>query len=214
MRKYTYLAAGAAAAALLAAVSTGSALAAGGDELTAGGNNVNVGDTVSASLSSTSAVLSTSIGKITCTASTFSATDTTNPAEGVAEATETLHVLSFSGCTSTISGTTGVRSVGLTSGTTPLATVVDEPSDNPIDLDLTPSVTVVLNTILGPISCIYAGPVVGVVSNAAGTITFTSQSVSRQTGSSVACPSTGSYSATYGNVDDTSMTGSPAVIVN
>jgi hypothetical protein len=159
-------------------------------------------------------VLSTSIGKITCTVSTFSATDTTNPAEGVAEATETLHVLSFSGCTSTISGTTGVRSVGLTSGTTPLATVVDEPSDNPIDLDLSPSVTVVLNTVLGPISCIYAGAVVGVVSNSAATITFTGQTVSRQSGSSAACPSTGSFTATYGNVDDTSMTGSPAVVVN
>ena len=214
MRKHTYLAAGIAAAALLAAVSTGSALAAGGDELTAGGNNVTVGDTVTASLSSASAVLSTSIGKITCTASTFSATATTNPAEGVAEATETLHVLSFSGCTSTISGTTGVRSVGLTSGTTPLATVVDEPSDNPIDLDLSPSVTVVLGTILGPISCIYAGPVVGVVSNSAGTITFTGQAVTRQAGSSAACPSSGTFTATYGHVVDAGMTGSPAVIVN
>ena len=61
---------------------------------------------------------------------------------------------------------------------------------------------------------VYAGPVVGVVSNSAGMITFTSQSVSRQTGSSAGCPSTGSYSATYGHVDDTGMTGSPAVIVN
>jgi hypothetical protein len=214
MRKHIYLGAGATALALLTAVAAGPASAAGGAELSAGGNDVAVGDVISANLSSPSATFSTSSGNISCTASSFSSTDTTNPAEGVDEATETVHTLAFSSCKSTIFGTVSVKSVGLTAGTAPLATVVDEPSDDPIDLDVSPSVTVVLNTVLGSVTCIYAGAVSGVVDNTADTITFTGQTVAKATGSSALCPATGTFTATYGNVVDSSMTGTPAVTVN
>ncbi|HEV3172070.1 MAG TPA: hypothetical protein VGZ32_17095 [Actinocrinis sp.] len=214
MRKHIYLGAGATALALLTAVAAGPASAAGGDELTAGGANVAVGDVISATLSSPNATFSTSSGNISCTASSFSSTDATNPAEGTAEATETVHTLAFSSCTSTIFGTVSVKSVGLTAGTAPLATVADEPSDNPVDLNVSPSVKVVLNTILGSVTCIYSGPVAGVVSNAADTITFTGQTVAKAPGSSALCPSTGTFTATYGNVVDQSITGTPAITVN
>jgi hypothetical protein len=210
MRKYTYVGAAAASLILAAAFSAGPAAAAGGDELTAGGNNVAVGNSITATLTSTDATLSTSIGNIVCTGSGFAATDATNPAEGVAEATETVNTLSFSGCSTTIFGAEDVSSIGLTGTAT--ATVVDEPSDNPIDLDVTPTVTVVLDTILGPVDCIYSGPVVGVVSNSADTITFTGQSVSSQSGSSQLCPSSGTFTATYGHVVDTSMSNDPIVV--
>jgi hypothetical protein len=213
MRKYTYIGAAAASLFLAAAFAVGPAAAAGGDELTAGGNNVAVGDSITATLSSADAVLSTSIGDIDCTVSSFAATDKTNPAEGVAEATETVNTLSFSSCSTTIIGAEDVSSIGLTPGTAPIATVVDEPSDNPIDLDVTPSVTVVLDTILGSVDCIYSGAVAGAVSNSADTITFTGQTVTSQSGSSQLCPASGSFTATYGSVVDHTM-GNKAIVVN
>src|SRR5438445_6779215 len=117
MRKHAYLGAGIAAGALLAAFSTAPATADTVDELTAGGANVAVGDSVTANLASSTATFATSIGNIVCTGSNFATTDASNPAVGTGLATETVTALSFSGCTSTISGTSGVSSIGLTSGT-------------------------------------------------------------------------------------------------
>jgi len=206
MRKHTYLAAGFAAGALLTAFSIAPATADTADELTAGGTNVAVGDSVTANLASSNATFSTSIGNIVCTASNFASTVATNPAEDTAEATETVTALAFSGCTSTVSGTTGVSSIGLTSGTTPTATVDDDSSaDSAITLDVSPSVTVVLKTVLGNIKCIYAGAVSGAIDNTAETITFSGQSVAKQSGSSFACPASGSFTAAYGPTVDNNI---------
>jgi hypothetical protein len=204
MRKHTYLGAGIAAGALLAAFCVAPASADTADDLTAGGANVGVGDSVTAGLASSTATFSTSIGNIVCTASNFAATVATNPAVGTGEATETVTALAFSSCTSTISGTSGVSSIGLTSGTTPTATV-DDSNPAAIALDVSPSVTVVLRTVLGNIRCVYAGAVSGAIDNTADTITFSGQPVARQTGSSFACPSTGSFTASYGPTVDNNI---------
>lgn len=219
MRKHTYWGAGIAAGALLTAFSIAPAHADATDELTAGGATVAVGDSVTANLASANATFATSIGNIVCTVSSFGSTVSANPAEDTTEATETVTALSFSSCKSTISGTTGVSSIGLTKGTTPTATVNDDASsDSAITLNVSPSVTVVLRTVLGNITCVYGGAVSGAIDNSAQTITFTSQSVSKQTGSSFACPATGSFTAAYGPTVDNNIldvNGNPtAVTVN
>jgi hypothetical protein len=217
MRKFLYMPVLAAVAALTV-LAAGPAQAAGGDVLTAGGNNVVVNDVITGS--STSAVLSTSIGKITCTVAGFSAKAASNPA-APGTATETVTSLSASSCTSTITGTTGVTSVGLNGSSTPTASVCStsacpaSPVTTVPELFISPTVKVVLTSVLGPVTCIYGGTTLfASVNNAGDSFTFTSQSVNRQTGSSTACPSTGTYTATYGSVKDTTMTGSPAITVN
>ena len=204
MRKHTYLAAGVVAGALLTAFSIAPATADTVDELTAGGTNVAVGDSVTANLASANATFATSIGNIVCTASNFASTVATNPAAGTGEATETVTALAFSSCTSTITGTSGVSSIGLTTGTTPTATV-DDSNPAAIALDVSPSVTVVLRTVLGNIKCVYAGAVAGAIDNTAETITFSGQTVSKQTGSSFACPASGSFTAAYGPTVDNNI---------
>ncbi|HEY3873110.1 MAG TPA: hypothetical protein VGM10_32440 [Actinocrinis sp.] len=211
MRKLLLIPA-AAAVAVLTAFAAVPASADTTDVLTAGGNNVvagSPGDTVTGS--STSAVLSTSAGSITCTQAAFTSNVQSNPA---APGTATEQVTSLSAtastCKSTIAGTTSVQSVGLTSGNTPIASV----DDSSLTLTITPSVTVVLGTVLGRVTCIYSGTLVAQVVNSSNAIVFSDATVTRQTGSSTVCPTTGGYTATYSPVEDTSMTGDPAVTVN
>jgi hypothetical protein len=212
MRQRTIsLLATAAATALLAALPVGSAMAATGGVLTVGstgGTNVNVGDALSAALSGTS-TFTTSAGNLSCTGGSFASTDKTNPAVSVGTATETVTAISFTGCTSTITGTTAVNSIGLESGTSPVATVTASSSTLSVD----PTVAVTLQTIFGPITCYYASTISGALSNTAHTLTFTSQSVARQTGSNALCPSSGSFTATYKPIIDTTQS-SKDVYVN
>jgi hypothetical protein len=210
MRKITYVGAGLAAAALATAFSIAPATADTTDVLSAGGTNAAVGDSITANnATGTDTVLSTSLGNIDCTSSSFASTVGTNPAAtgtSDTEATETLTGLSASNCSTSIFGTTGVESIALTDGSTASVTVDDnDGSSNAPTLTLTPSVTAVIDTFLGQISCVYSGTVTGVISNSAQTITFTNQSVTSQTGSSVLCPSSGTYSATFGPVVDNSI---------
>jgi hypothetical protein len=209
MRKILLLPA-AAAMAVLTALATSPASAQSVDVLTAGGNNVtagNPGDTIVGT--STSAVLSTSAGSITCNSASFTADVQTNP-EAPGSATEQVTVLSASSCKSSIAGTTSVKSVGLTSGDEPTATV----DDSGPTLTITPSVTVVLGTVLGQVTCIYSGTLVASVDNTDNAIDFDGATVTKQTGSSSVCPSSGTYTSTYSPVEDTSVAGDPAVVVN
>lgn len=171
------------------------------DTLTVGsatGANAAVGDKLSAALSGSSTLTTSSGGGITCTAGSFTATVASNNATTATENVTGFN-MTTSSCTSTIVGTTSVKSIGLTSGTSPLATVTASTSQ----LSVTPSVTVVLNTVLGlPVTCIYSGTAIGTLSNTAHSLTFSGVSVSKQTGSSSVCPASGTFSAGYAPVLD------------
>ena len=205
MPKYTYFALAAATAGLVALGAASPALAAAPRTpvtLTLGsatGPNVAVGDVLSAALSGTS-TLGTSAGNITCKAGSFSSKVLTNTTTA---ATATVTSLSFtaSTCTSGIPGTTGVTSIGLKSGTAPVASI----SPTTLQLTVTPTVAVVLSSILGPVSCYYAGSAVGNLVNASHSLAFPSVSVTKQTGSSALCPASGTFVATYAPVVDTTQ---------
>ena len=210
----------AASAALLGVFGAGTASAQATDELTAGTANAAVGDALSAGLASGgSATFTTSLGTITCTTAGFDATVASNPTAGTGLATETVTGLSFSNCTTTVFGTIGVTSIGLTKGTTATATLDDTNIANGvIDLDVSPSITVVLRSILGSVTCHYGGAITGTADNADSALAFTDQTQTLQTGSSGLCASSGSFTATYGPVVDENVldaNGNPtAVTVN
>jgi hypothetical protein len=221
MRKYLYLAAAIASAAL-ATVSTLPAAAATSSVLTsgsAGGSAVAAGDTLTASLAAGSNATfyssATSTSGVMCTGSAFSATVDSNPASpGVA--TESLDSQSFSGCTSNVFGVFGVQSV--TVNNLPFATSVDD-SANAVTITGTSAApiqaTVILNTLFGSISCVYqaAGDTLtGTASNTSNSITFSNQQFSKVSGS-VLCFSSSYFSATYAPVVDSSA-GNSAVYVN
>ncbi|GAA2626471.1 Tat pathway signal sequence domain protein [Paractinoplanes durhamensis] len=215
MRKSLYLATvagGALCATLLATAAfadTGAVFTVGG----AGGPNAAVGDTVAASLATgtTATFYSTATGTsgVTCTASSFSSTVTANPpAPGVA--TQTIDAQTFSGCSSNIIGTLGVRSVTLNNlaykvavdGATGAVSVAPG-SAGPIQS------TVVITTLLGVITCVYqpvAGSLTGATDNATNSIKFTNQQFNKISGSSL-CLSSAFWTARYSPVTDTTQGG-------
>jgi len=190
-RTLTYLAA-AAASLLLAAVPAAPALAATGGVLTVGavgGTNVNVGDALTAALS----------GK-----------DKTNPAASTGKATETVTGIAFtaSSCTSSITGTTSVVSIGLKASTSPVATV----TVSTLKLSVKPIVTVVLGTVLGNVTCYYGGTISGALSNTGSSLAFKNANTTTQTGSSSLCPASGKFTATYKPILDTTQASQPVFV--
>ena len=186
---------------------------------TAAGTAVSVNDVIQASLKTgTNATFYSSASGTTgvkCAASTFSAKVLSNPtAPGTA--TESLTAQSFTSCTSNIFGTTGVQSV--TVNNLPYATSVTSGGVVTISGTSTAPIqsTVVLNSLLGPITCVYrtsTNKLTGVAANATNSITFTNQTLTKFSGTSL-CFGTAYFTATYSPVRDTSKTGSPAVFVN
>jgi hypothetical protein len=220
MRRYLYLGI-AAVTALIAALPAATASAATTDVLTygsAGGSNVAVGDVLTASLASgTTATFynsATSTSGVSCTGSAFSATVTANPAAS-GTATESLTSQTFTGCTTNVFGTTGVQSLTITS--LPYDTTVSDSSGDPLvvgDTTTPVSTVVVLNTILGTITCTYGGTsITGASSNTDTSISFTNQGLPLTSGS-ILCFSEGFFSAKYAPVLDSSQSGSPAVYTN
>jgi hypothetical protein len=228
----------AAAAVAAVVVSTSPAFAASSDVLSygavnTGGTNVATTDTLSGSLASgtSNTFKFTSNGTsvtITCTASTLTAKATANPtAPGTA--TVSISTLTFNDgatqCTLTgLSGVTVVSAV-LKTGTTATASVTDGASPKFTITSLNEAVT--LHSGVGNIVCDYGTntavtSIVGTVTNpnaagTGGTITFASDPVALVTGSSFcgASGSTGTFSATFGGITDTSGTGTnKAVYVN
>jgi hypothetical protein len=215
IRKLTYLAAAAAVALTAAVAASAPASAATSDVLTVssvGGANVNVGDVLTAPLSSPG-VFTVTGGSISCPTGSFTASVTGNPAAGTGNATESVTGLTFtaSTCTDTIPGTSGVSSVGLASPAT--GTV----SDTAGTLTLTSlNVKVVLKTLLGTLTCNYGTSgsvtvVVGTLSNTGNKLVFVSATVNLITGSSL-CPSTGKFSATFSPITDTTQAAKPVFL--
>ncbi|MFJ8830684.1 Tat pathway signal sequence domain protein [Micromonospora aurantiaca] len=186
---------------------------------TVAGTAVSVGDVIQASLrSGTNATFYSSTSGSTgvkCAASSFSAKVLTNPtAPGTA--TESLTAQSFSSCTTNVFGTTGVQSVTVnnlpytTSVTSAGVVKISGTTAAPIQS------TVVLNSLLGAITCVYrtsTNTLTGTASNGTNSISFTNQVLTKFSGPSL-CFGTAYFTASYSPVKDTSKTGSPAVYVN
>ncbi|ATO17470.1 Tat pathway signal sequence domain protein [Micromonospora sp. WMMA2032] len=183
------------------------------------GTAVSVNDVIQASLKSgTNATFYSSASGtsgIKCAASSFSAKVLSNPtAPGTA--TESLTAQTFSSCTTNVFGTTGVQSVTVnnlpytTSVTSAGVVTISGTAAAPIQS------TVVLNSLLGPITCVYrtsTNTLTGTAANATNSIAFTNQTLTKFSGPSL-CFGTAYFTATYSPVKDTSKTGSPAVYVN
>ncbi|MET7962839.1 Tat pathway signal sequence domain protein [Micromonospora zamorensis] len=185
---------------------------------TAGGTAVAVNDVIQASLKTgTNATFYNSTSGTTgikCAASSFSAKVLTNPiAPGTA--TESLTAQSFGTCTTNVFGTTGVQSIALNN--LPYATSVTSAGVVKISGTTAAPVqsTVVLNSLLGAITCVYrtsTNSLTGAAVNTTNSITFTNQPFTKFSGPSL-CFGTAYFSATYSPVRD-STKGNAAVYVN
>lgn len=185
---------------------------------TAGGTAVAVNDVIQASLKTgTNATFYNSTSGTTgikCVASSFSAKVLTNPiAPGTA--TESLTAQSFGTCTTNVFGTTGVQSIALNN--LPYATSVTSAGVVKISGTTAAPVqsTVVLNSLLGAITCVYrtsTNSLTGAAVNTTNSITFTNQPFTKFSGPSL-CFGTAYFSATYSPVRD-STKGNAAVYVN
>ncbi|MGW2374941.1 MULTISPECIES: Tat pathway signal sequence domain protein [Kitasatospora] len=185
----------------------------------ASGPAIAVGDTLVANLASGTAATFTdgpgSTNGVSCANSSFSATVTSNPA-APGSATEQLNSQSFDSCTSSVMGVMSVQSVTATS--LPYTNTVTSGSGN-VSLNGTSAgpvgITVVLNTLLGTINCVYQSPngITGTTSNSNSSISFTDQPATLVDGPGL-CFSTGYFSATYGPVTDSSAAGNPVLYVN
>jgi len=217
MRTYLYLAAVTASAAAMALAMT-PADAATGHVLTVGkvgGTAVKSGAVLKASLASgASAVFATSSGVVTCKSASFNAKVTNNPTKP-GKAAESVTGQTFSKCKVNVTGGT-VNSVKVNN--LPYNSTVSDAKGDPVTvsgtskskpLSFTVSVTI---TGVGTVVCTStAASIKGNASNTGSTITFSKQ---KFTTSSGGLCTNGTFSATFGPVKDTSVTGSPAVFVN
>lgn len=216
MRKGMASVVGTAVATAMLAALPATAAAATHDVLTikkVGGPNVAVGAILKASLKSGTKATFYSPGTTTgvsCSKSSLTSKVTKNPA-APGTATESLTAQSFSSCKTNIPGTTSVKSVKVLN--LPYKTTVSDASGNPVTVSK-PSTRLSLNTVIGVVTCTYSAATIhGKASNTGNLITFKNQVFTLTSGSS-ACPASGAFSAKFGPVKDTSVSGSPAVFVN
>jgi len=222
MRKYAYMGAAAAIGLVTAVATAVPANADAVDVLTwgsLGGTNVTAGtpgDTLQAALASgTTATFLDASGKgVTCTGASFTATVSTNPAVGSGSATESITALTFSGCTSNISGVSSVKSI--TIDNLPYLGTVDDTADT-ITISGSVHATISLGLVIGSATCKYTGPtagVVGAVSNTDNSLAFSNQVFAKDTGSWAGCPSPENFTATFAPVIDTTAGATANVFVN
>jgi hypothetical protein len=211
-----FLLAIASAMALLTALPVAAASAATVDVLTiskAGGTNVAVGATLKANLKTGTKATFFSPGTTTgvsCGKATVTDKVTANPAKP-GTAAESLSAQTFSSCTTNIAGATAVKSVAVLK--LPYPTTISDASGFPITVKNL-STKIRLNTVIGTVTCTYgAAKIVGSASNTGQVNAFKNQLFKLSSGPS-ACPAKGSFSATFGPLADTSVSGSPHVFVN
>ncbi|MEU7011918.1 Tat pathway signal sequence domain protein [Streptomyces sp. NPDC046332] len=207
--------AGAALAAVLAVTHPASAA---GTVLTTGsasGPSVSVGDVLAASLATgtTAKIATTSGGStgITCNASAFSATVTSNPA-APGTATETLTSHTLSTCTTNILGATGVQSI--TVNNLPYTTAVASGGTLTVTAGSTGPIqtTLKINTILGLTTCVYrATSLTATPSNTDNSLAFANQQFTKASGPGT-CPANGFFTAKYGPIQDTTQGGAPVFV--
>jgi hypothetical protein len=223
VRKYFYIGV-MAATALVAALPAAASAATPVHVLTTGkvkGPAVKAGAVLKASLKSrTSVVFSTNLGKLTCAKSTFTAKVVSNPVKGAKPATakESITAETFSGCKISVSGVTIKRQAV---ANLPYNATISDAKGNPVKISgrtkakpLLLTVTVQIGT-GKPFTCgVKAASIAGAASNKGNVIAIVKQKFTKASGPAGFCPASGTFSATYGPVKDTSVKGSPAVFVN
>lgn len=218
MRKYFYVGT-LAAAALVVAVPAAAAAAAPVHVLTTGkvgGPAVATGAVLKASLKiHTSAVFKTTLGTVTCTTSTFTAKVVSNPVKpGTAK--ESITAETFSSCKSSIGGVTILSN---TVGNLPYNATVSDARGHPVKISERLATKPLLVTVkvkfgTSTFNCsIKAASISGTWSNTGNVVVFVNQKFTKAAGGTL-CPSSGTFSATYGPVRDSSVRGNPAVFVN
>jgi hypothetical protein len=223
VRKYFYIGV-MVATALVAALPTAASAATPVHVLTtgkAGGPAVAPKAVLKASLKSrTSAVFATSLGKLSCTKSTFTAKVVTNPVKGTAKkpakATESVIAQTFANCTISVKGVT-IKKQSVSN--LPYNATVSDAKGNPVKISgrtkakpLLLSITVKFGA--STFSCsVKAASISGSWTNKGNATVFVKQKFTKASGGAL-CPASGTFSATYGPVKDTSVKGSPAVFVN
>jgi hypothetical protein len=148
---------------------------------------------------------------VTCKQASFTDKVTKNPpSPGLA--LEQLTAQTFSKCSvHGVGGATGVKSIHVAG--LPYRTTLSGRAGHPIVL-FRARTTLTLKTVLGTLTCGYgAAKVKGTASNVGQVNIFKDQTFTKISGS-VACPTKGDFSATFGPVKDTSVKGSPHVFVN
>jgi hypothetical protein len=216
VRKYLYLAAVAASAAVLALPAT-SAYAAG-HVLTinkTGGTAVKVGAVLKSGLAKgTKAVFALGSEKLTCSSATVTATVKTNPTKP-GTATESLTAATISKCTVNVAGVT-FKSIKVKH--LPYKVSVSDATGFPVKISeqsKSKPILVTVNVSLSgqAFSCSYkAASISGHASNTGNTVAFSKQKLTKSSGA--LCPGSANFSATFGPVTDSSVTGSPKVFVN
>ncbi len=180
-----------------------------------GGTRAAVGDVLTSGLKSgtTASFYTNNTGEtgVSCRTSSFSATVTANPtAPGTAA--ESLTSQKFGNCTTNITGASGVQSVTL--GSLPYAVTV-KGSVRSVTVSGSLTTTITMSTFVGTVTCTYlASSTAGTVSNTDNSITFTKQPFTLSPSGSIACFSSGFFSATYAPVVDSSQAGSPRIFTN
>lgn len=221
MRTYLRLAAVAASALVVALPMT--AQAATVHVLTigkVGGKAVAKGAVLKAGLASgTNAIFKLTLGsttyKATCTKGAFASKVTKNPAKP-GKATESVTAQSFSSCTL---NTTAATLKSLKAVNLPWVATVSDASGFPVKVIGSTSTkpvsfTATVSALGQSITCTYTSTAVkGHASNTGNKITFSGQKFAVKSGSN-GCPTSSTFSATFGPVKDTSVTGSPKVFVN
>lgn len=225
MRKYWYLpvAVGAALLTVFLGSPASATVALANNVLTYGslaGNAVAVGHNISSGLktATTANFYSTSTGTtgVKCAVSSFVGSVVTNPAVP-GTATAKLNTQTFSSCTENINGVNSVVSVTVNNlpynvsvSSATKALTLTGGATTPIQA------TVVLNTLLGNVNCVYRAnlnTLTGATSNTDNSIQFTNQQFNKFSGPSV-CFTNAFFTARYAPVRNTSVAGSPLVFVN
>lgn len=210
MRKYTYLAAAAAAALVVSvatAAPTSAAPSAAGEVLTyvsPTGPGVAVNDVLTSSLAAgTLATFYSTPGGSTgveCSVSNFSATVTSNPSVP-GTATERLDAQTFSSCVSKgVFGVLGVQSV--TVNLLPYGVTADSTTQNVVISNDPIRATVKLSTLLGSITCVYEDgddTMTGTTDDSDNSITFTDEQFVKVSGPNL-CFGVAYLDAKYGPV--------------
>jgi hypothetical protein len=219
VRKYFYIGA-VMATALIAVLPATAAEAAPVHVLTTGrvgGPAVKVNAVLKAGLAPrTSVVFATNLGKLTCTRSTFTAKVVSNPARP-GTARESITAQTFSGCTISVRGVTIKR---ITVANLPYNATVSDARGFPVRISgrtrgLPLRINVVVQIGTGtPFSCsVKAASIAGTASNRGNVVAFVNQKFVKAAGGPF-CPASGTFSARWGPVRDTSVRGAPAVFVN
>lgn len=210
MRRFAFLAIAASGVALLVAAPITASAA--NNVLTvgsAGGAAVNVNDSLTSGLASgTNAMFTSTAGGstgLTCTASSFTATVTSNPA-APGTATESLTAQTFSGCTSNVPGTSTAT---VTINNLPYSASVTDPAPNNATISGSLQATAVIRTVFGNVTCVYsATSISGTTSNTDNSLAFSGQQFTKKSGPSV-CFANGFLTATYAQILDTTQSSQP-----